>query len=193
MENFDELQSLWGQQTSSRINTSASQVIEKAEANMKKLKMGQYITIGILSSATIILLGYFLWVGVSQINAFTIGLGIMVAVITLRILLEWISVNKLRRIKPDSSMIQFSDQMAQFYVWRRKINMIIVPIIYIAYTLGFSLMLPAFRENLSYGMYLYVLISGFGSLVVLAFFISRQIKKETQLLKVLKSKDNNHF
>ncbi len=186
MENFDDLQNLWNKQSGSPINTTTSDLIKKAEVNMKRVKIGQLLAIGILSILTIILTGYFIWAGAYRLNALTIGLGIMIGVIVVRIMLEWISVYKLKGIKPDSSMIEFSNRIARFYTWRRKIHVIFTPIIYISYTAGFALLLPSFRENLSYGMYLYVLISGFGSLIFLAFFIARKIKKETQILNLLK-------
>jgi hypothetical protein len=190
MENFDELQSLWNKQSGSRINTTTSDLIRKAEVNMKRVKIGQFLTIGILSTLTTILIGYFIWVGAYRLNALTIGLGMMISVIIVRIMLELISVNKLKRIKPDSSVIEFSNRIARFYTWRRKIHVIFIPIIYISYTAGFAFLLPSFREKLSPGMYLYVLISGFGSLTFLAFFIARKIKKETTLLNLLRSIKN---
>jgi len=187
MENFDDLKTLWSQQSGSRISVTATDLIKKAEVNMKRLKMCQFFTIGILSTLTMVLIGYFLWVGAQRPNALTLGLGVMIAVILIRIALEWVSANKLKSIKPDRSLSEFSISMARFYVWRRKINLIFVPLIYTSYTAGFASLLPTFRENLSYGMYIYVLASGFGSLIVLALFIARLIKKETKILNFLKS------
>ena len=187
MENFDDLKSLWNRQSGSRINTTGSDLIKKAEVNMKRLKIGQFFTIGILSTLTAILIGYFMWVGAHRLNTLTLGLGMMIGVILVRIILEWVSVSKLKALRPDSSMIEFSNRMTRFYSWRRRINLIFVPLIYTSYTVGFILLLPAFKENLSHGMYVYILISGFGSLIVLALFIARQIKKETKILNLLRS------
>lgn len=187
MENFDDLENLWNKQASSRVKTTTSDLIRKAESNMKRVKIGQFLTIGILSTLTSVLIGYFVWAGVHRLNGLSIGLGLMIGVILVRIILEWVSVNKLKRIKPDSSMIEFSDRIARFYVWRRKIHLIFIPTIYITYTAGFTLLLPSFKANLSPGMYLYVLISGFGSLIVLALFIARKVTKEAQILNLLKS------
>ncbi len=187
MENFDELQSLWNQQAGSRTSITASALIRKAESNIKKLKTGQAWTIAVLATLSTILTGYFVWIGAYRFNILAVGLGVMIGVILLRILLEWISVNKLKKIKPDSSMIEFGSRMADFYAWRRRIHFIFIPIIYICYIAGFAALLPSFKQNLSYGMYLYVIISGFVSLLVLAVFIGKQIKKETKILILLKS------
>ncbi|HYF66531.1 MAG TPA: hypothetical protein VD884_00280 [Ohtaekwangia sp.] len=186
METFNDLQSIWNQQPGVNTTTTASDLIKKSEEEVKRLKMGQFITISILSTLTIVLIGYFIWVGAHQLNELTIGLGVMISVILIRILIEWISVNKLKAIKADSTMIVFGHKMEKFYLWRRRIHVFIVPVIYLSYTFGFIVLLPSFQANLSYGMYLYVLISGFVSLVVLAFFIARQIKKETRILNLLR-------
>src|SRR6478609_2691265 len=108
MENFDDLKTLWSQQSGSRVSVTATDLIKKAEVNMKRLKMGQFFTIGILSTLTMVLIGYFLWVGAQRPNALTLGLGVMIAVILIRIALEWVSANKLKSIKPDRSLSEFS-------------------------------------------------------------------------------------
>ena len=187
MENFDDLQMLWNRQAGSKASTSAADLIGRAEANMKALRMGQLLTIAILATLTAILIAYFIWVGAHRLNAITVGLGVMIGVILIRIVLEWISVNKLKAIKPDCAMIDFGSRMTKFYRWRRKIHLLFVPAIYISYTAGFVLLLPAFKENLSRGLYLYILVSGFVSLVVLAFFIARQIRKEIRILNLMRT------
>ena len=62
-----------------------------------------------------------------------------------------------------------------------------VRLIYISYIVGFILLLPLFKENLSHGLYLYIVITGFGSLIILALFVARQIRKETEVLNLLKN------
>ena len=186
MEKFDDLHNVWGNQSDSKPAISASDLIKKGEAHRKKLKASQFWTIGILSALIIILVGYFIWMGVHKLNGFTIGLAIMICVIIMRVTLEWISVIKFNAIKPDTSLKEFSNKMQQFYSWRKRIHWIFIPIIYILYIVGFTMMLPSFKENLSQGMYVYVIISGYGSLIVFALFIIRFIKREVQLLDYLK-------
>ena len=185
MEKFDDLHNVWGNQWDPMPAISASDLIKKGEAHRKKLKASQFWTIGILSALIIILVGYFIWVGVHKLNGFTIGLTIMICVIIMRVTLEWISVIKFNAIKPDTSLKEFSNKMQQFYSWRKRIHWIFIPI-YILYIIGFTMMLPSFKENLSQGMYVYVIISGYGSLIVFALFIISFIKREVKLLDYLK-------
>jgi hypothetical protein len=186
MDNFENLKNLWSQQPPSNRHTSAAQLIEKAEANMKKLRIGQYFTVGILSTLSATLVAYYLWVAVDGVNMFTVGLGTMVGVILIRVILELISMKKLSRIQPDSALTDFSIKMATFYGWRRRIQSIFVPIIYVSYTAGFVLLLPAFKDNLSPGMYWYVVISGSVILIGMAIFVRIQVQKEIRILNLLK-------
>jgi len=183
MENFDDLKSLWDNQSRLTTSTTASDLIQKAEAAMKRLKRKQRLTIVILTTLILILAAYFIWVGAHKFNSLTTGLGIMIGVVIVRILFEGFSVARLKKIKPDSSMIEFSGSMSDYYRWRRGINLVLVPVVYGAYIAGFTLLLPSFKEYFSRGMYLYILISGYGSLTVLALFIAWQIKKETAIVK----------
>lgn len=188
MENFDDLKNLWNKQSRVDTRATASDLIQRAEVAMKRLRTKQRSTITVLATLTLVLVAYFIWAGAHKFNSLTIGLGIMIGAVIIRILFECVSVIKLKKIKTDSSMIEFSNNMSRFYRWRRRINILLVPIIYGAYIAGFTLLLPPFKEHFSRGMYLYILISGYGSLTILALFIAWQIKKETMILNVLKAR-----
>lgn len=189
MKNFDDLKNLWNTQADIEFNTVATDLITKAEVHMKGLKIAQRWTIGILSTLTAVLIWYFLWVGAHRMNELTIGLSVMIGVIVIRIVLEWISVIRFNSIKPDNSMINFSRKMEKFYAWRKIINMIFVPVIYVAYVIGFLVLLPSFKVHLSAGMYAYIIISGCGSLAVITILIIRKIKQEIKMLNMLRKVD----
>ena len=106
--------------------------------------------------------------------------------LVLRIILEINSAHKFRKIKPDLSLIIYSKKIKEFYEWRKKIHLILTPIIYISYFAGFTMLLPTFKTNLSYGFFIYCLISGYGFFIIFGYFIIRQIKKELKLIEFLK-------
>lgn len=189
MEIFDELQDLWKKQPNRIVNTSAAELIKKGETHIKKVRDGQIGTIAILSILIIGLIAYFIKMGAHNMNELTIGLAIMISVIVARVILEFISMKKFRGIKATSSLIEFSNKMQQYYRWRRIIHTVCIPIIYISYTIGYSLLLPSFKANLSYGMYLYVVISGYGCLTAFALFMVGILRKEMKLLEFLKGLD----
>jgi len=187
MKTFEELQNIWDQQTESNIKPDATDIIKKAEVHTKKIKRNHFWTRIILSLTSIILIAYYIWVGAYKQTIFNFGLCIMITMLLFRIALEWISVKKLENLKTDVSLIEYSKLAQKFYNWRKRIHYILTPIIYITYIAGFTLLLPLFKENFSRGFYLYILISGFGFLLIFGLFIIRMIRKEIKLLDFLKN------
>lgn len=187
MKTFEDLQTIWNQQTEANSNPTVTAIIKKAEAHTKKIKRNHFWTITILSLTSIVLISYFIAVDAYKQTLFSLGLGIMIVMLILRVVLEWISVKKFNNIKTDVSLIEYSKLTHQFYQWRKKINYILTPIVYLTYIAGFSLLLPVFKENLSKGFYLYIVLSGFGFLLFFGFFMIKIIKKEIQLLDFLKN------
>ncbi|MFN5168822.1 MAG: hypothetical protein ACK5DD_04305 [Cyclobacteriaceae bacterium] len=186
METFDELQTIWSKQPNSIVNTSAAELMERGKAHIKKVRTGHWGTITIISVLIIVLIGYFVGMKSYRMNGLTTGLTLMIVVMIVRVVLEWMSVNRFRSIKAENSLTEFSAGMQGYYAWRKRIHTVFIPIIYILYVIGFTLLLPAFKENLSRGMYLYCMISGYGFLTLFALFMVRILKKEMKLLEFLK-------
>ncbi|MEQ9405102.1 MAG: hypothetical protein RIM99_16040 [Cyclobacteriaceae bacterium] len=186
MEKFDELQTIWNKQSNNVGKTSAEKLMKKGEAHIKKVRAGHWGTITIISVLAIVLIGYFFWMKAYQKNGLTIGLTLMIVVMIVRVLLEWMSAIRFRSILPDIPLAEFSAKMQLYYEWRKKIHTIFIPIIYTLYMMGFTLLLPSFKANLSHGMYLYCVISGYGFLTLFGLFLIRLLRKEMKLLKFLK-------
>ncbi|PWA09358.1 hypothetical protein [Flavobacterium laiguense] len=187
MKTFEDLQTIWNQQTKASSNPTANDIIKKAEAHTKKINRNHFWTSAILSLTSLILISYYIIMDAYMQTTLNLGLSIMIGMLLLRILIERISVSKFNAIKTDVSLIEYSKLTHQFYQWRKKIHYILTPIVYVTYIVGFTLLLPVFKENLSKGFYLYILISGFGFLLIFGYFILKIIKKEMQLLDFLKN------
>lgn len=187
MKTFEDLQSIWNQQTESNSNPTVTDIIKQAEAHTKKIKRNHFWTTAILSLTSILLISYYIGVDAYKHTQFSIGLSIMIVMLLLRVIFEWISVKKFKNIKTDVSLIEYSKRTRLFYQWRKKIHYILTPIVYLIYMAGFTLLLPLFKENFSKGFYLYILISGFGFLLIFGFIMMKMIKKEIHLLDFLKN------
>lgn len=187
MKTFEELQNIWDQQAESNTKPATTSIINKAEAHTKKIKRNHFWIRVILSVTSIILISYYIWVGAYKQTLFSFGLGTMIAMLVFRIVLEWVSAEKLAHLNTAVPLLEYSKQVQQFYQWRKKIHYIFTPIIYLAYSAGFAFLLPIFKENFSRGFYLYIVCSGFGFLLLFGLLMIQIIKKEIQLLDFLKS------
>lgn len=189
METFDSLQELWNQQSVAITKPSAGELMRKGQAHIKKIKASQVATTGILAALIITLVAYFISMEAHKLNELTIGLTIMIGVMLTRVALEVISIKKFAAIVPDISLVEYSIRMQEYYSWRKRIHLVFIPIIYITYMFGFTLLLPAFKANLSFGMYWYVVISGYGFLTFFALMLVRILRKERGILNALKEID----
>lgn len=187
MTDFNNIQDLWNHQKGSASNTTASDIIAKSEKHKKNIKRNHIFTITIISMTAAILIGYLSWVDFFEWHLFTIGLILMIVMLLIRILIEMMSSNKFRKLNPKLSLSDYSQGMIRFYQWRKTIHFRITPIIYISYIIGFTMILPTLKANLSTGVYWYCLISGFGCLIGLGFFIFKKIKEELRQVEFLKS------
>lgn len=187
MKTFEELQNIWDQQTEPNLKPAAGDIIKKAEEHTKKIKRNHFWTRIILSVTAIVLIFYYIWVGAYRQTLFSLGLGIMITMLLFRIVLEWISARKFKELKTDVSLLEYSKLTQQFYQWRKKIHYVITPIVYLTYIVGFALLLPIFKESFSKGFFLYIVLSGFGFLLLFGLLMIRIIKREIRLLDFLKN------
>lgn len=181
MKTFEELQSSW-QQKEQKINEPLLNLITRKIQNVKAKKK---ITMVILAITMAILFGYFLWVGFYAPPLFTVGLILMMAVLTIRIMLEWRSMNLLNRIPLDHSYYKHHETMKVYYNSRLRIHQVITPGLLIIYWIGFVMLLPTLKDNLTSFWFTYVWISSIPIAIAMVVFIRYHIKKERKTLEQL--------
>lgn len=186
MEKFNEIQSIWNQQSVAIPKLNSNEIINDSNQKAKKLKNDYYWTIGILSTLIIVLSLFYYSIFNSQTFNQIRGLGLMIVIIILRIIFEIHSIYKFKKVDFTSNFKNYNDQLISFYKFRRLIHFILTPIIYILYILGFISLLPLFKANLSNGFYSYIEFSGFGFLVFFSFVLYKVIKRDLTDLDYLK-------
>ena len=188
MEKFEELQTIWNQQSDLNPTQNSSQIIKLAEQKSKIITVKHFWTIGILSMLAFVLIAYYIWACdyESMGFIFTLGLRTMILVIIIRIILEIVSVIKFKKINFNDDFKNHTLRLKKFYTLRKTIHYVLTPIIYLLYILGFTALIPQFKHSFSNGMFLYIIISGFGFLIFFSFFMIKEIKKDIVNLNFLK-------
>ena len=82
----------------------------------------------------------------------------------------------------------YHNYLKRFYSLRKVVNYVITPICFGIYVYGLSLLFPYFKREFSEGFYIYLVVSGIVSLLVIAFIIIRGIVKENQFYNELLEK-----
>jgi hypothetical protein len=192
MIDFNQLQQSWQAQSSARSPLSPETILTKARATQKKMVRDTRITIVVLSFTLITLIAYFFWIGWFAVNPFTIGLGLMIGSMVWRIFLEAISKFKLNKLPLHLAHFDFRNGVVLYVKKRKFIHLTLTPIIYIVYTIGFSMITPYLFKYLSFPFFIYCIISGYGFLTFLAFMIRKKIKEELKELQFLLDATSNN-
>ncbi len=184
--NFEQISQNWQNQEHKSESNSAEYIMDIAKKQNQELKHKKLWTIGILCLTSIILITFFIYVGAYNNWTESFGLSLMIAMLLLRIIIEFLSKQHLQRIDKTLDFQTYVYKYKRYFKKRQWLHFVITPIIYLTYFGGFVSMLPVFKAELSSGFYLYILISGFVVFIGLAVFIAFHIRKELQDLQFLK-------
>ncbi|MFD2918767.1 hypothetical protein ACFS6H_03530 [Terrimonas rubra] len=184
METFETLENIWNNQPALP-RLSAADIELKARAQAKAIKAKHQWTIVIISITAMVLIAYFIWITAYDHRMLFTGLGIMIVMLLLRILAEYRSIRKLNTLSAEISLTEYAGRLKRFYQWRKRIHLVLTPVVYGLYMVGFILLLPAFKTAFSAGFFWYIIISGIAFFIVFGVFMARQIKRELTILAVL--------
>lgn len=182
MKDFENLKSQWESQPEMEApNNGVKLIIEK----MTRIKNKQRITNVVLSITVLVLIGFFFYISAYSNFIVTSALILMAGSLLIRVFTENLSIRKLKRINVTTDAVTFKNKISEYYKKRIQTHYILTPIIILFYSIGFVILLPYFKEALSSWFYTYIQVSAIVVLIVLGFFIRKQILKELEILKGL--------
>ena len=182
MKTFNDIKSEWGEQKESETpKNGASKIIEETI----KIKNKQWITNLILGSTVLLLIGFFFYIKAYLVTKVTLALALMILSLVIRIVMELLSILRLKKIKFQDSTVSFKENLMTYYKRRLNTHYIFTPIILVAYIIGFLTLLPYFKESLSSGFYTYIIVSGLLILIIGLFLMYKKIRQELNALRNL--------
>lgn len=183
MNDFKDIKSSWSQRNLPTMPKNGSNVIIKNSQQLKKAQlMGQLV----LSLTVGVLLCFFFYVSGFKNATFTWGISLMVCSLLLRIGVEIFSKAKLKKLNPTLEVAVFNQKMMSYYNSRLSIHYLLTPICFLSYIIGFIIILPVFKANLSPGFYSYIVVSAILSFICLTVLIAFQVKKELKLIQEMR-------
>ena len=183
MTEFKDLKSKWEQQPKVEIPSNGLEDIIK---KINRLKHKQRIGNIVLLTTALILTVFFFYINAYSNALVTFALFLMIGSLLIRVFLEYLSIKKLNQLDVTSTTSTFTTNMALYYRGRIKIHYIITPVILLFYCIGFIILMPFFKSSLSDGFYTYIVVSSIVILLIMVFFIGKQIQKEMKILKQIK-------
>lgn len=182
MNNFEKLQDSWKNQPDS---TATERDFESLLTNVRAISNKQRIMNVVLSITILILLGFVFYVSGYKHTTFLTGISLMIGSLIVRIVIEALSTRRLNKMNFLQRSAQFKQQLIRYYRSRKKIHYILTPLCIAVYCIGFGILLPLFKASLSYGFYLYILLSSIVLLLLFSVFIIKQVKIELRKLRQL--------
>lgn len=186
MDSFKKIQSEWEKQAEIVIPENGFETIL---SKIKAIKNKQKITNVVLGITVLILIGFFFYISGYNNNQVVLGLSLMIGGLITRIIIEILSIRRLKKLNRSKNNRVFRQDLIAYYSQRKIVHLVITPLIVLSYSIGFIILLPLFKANLSSGFYTYVVVSSTVVFLVLGIFISRQINNELVELRTLKDRE----
>ena len=182
MNNFEEIQNQWKNQP--KVETSDKE-FSKLLNGIQGIEKKQKISNVVLTVTIMVLVAFIIYVAGYNNATFMVGISIMIMSLFIRILIEITSIKSLKKLNYLDDSRSFKEALLKYYKSRKGIHYVITPLILIAYAIGFIILLPLFKENLSYGFYVYIICSSIVLLIFFSIFIARHAKRELLKLREL--------
>lgn len=182
MKEFEDLKSGWNNQPHIQTTNKGSKNVIKTVLFIKRK---QQITNMVLGVTIMVLISFFFYIKAYKNTTVALALFLMIGPLLVRIFMEYISRKELKKINIATNSKSFKLQMIDYYKKRIRTHRVFTPIIGILYIIGFIMLLPFFKENLSIGLYTYIKFSGAVIFIILTLFIRKEILKELKILKQL--------
>lgn len=187
MENeFEALQSQWQKDKNSIENDAKENRIEEVLSVIQKKKTWStkfhYGNIVVLSIVLLGITAFFYFVAPVEHVLSRIGVSLMIGGLLIRIIIEFISVSKSKKINMLDQALYATEDTIVFYKFRRKIHGPVTIVIVALYTIGFYMISPEF--SLYFENWQMILIDGsyIVGAVILIIVIRKNIKKEIRIL-----------
>lgn len=182
MNEFENIKTQWTQrQKTYDPETGYKEILKKSAQIRKKQRIGQIV----LGATVIILLLFFFYVSAYNSNRAFWGLGIMMASLVIRMIIEYFSICSFSKIPPFEKMKDYNQKLISYYRTRKLIHFLVTPLLFGSYIYGFILLLPVFEKNLSESFYSYISWSSVFIFTGLLVLIGVQIKRELFILNKL--------
>lgn len=187
MENeFEALQNQWQKDKNTIENDATENSIEEILSVIKKKKTWSitfhYGNILVLSIVLLGITAFFYFVAPVEHLLSRIGVVLMIGGLFIRIIIEFISVSKSKKINMLDQALHATEKTIAFYKFRRKIHGPVTVVIVALYTIGFYMISPEFSLYFENWQMILIDVSYIIGAVILIIVIRKNIKKEIRIL-----------
>ncbi len=180
MKDFNDLQALWQNQTTTPSNNAEKLIGLAKDQKMKSIRKHRS-GILVLSITSLILIS--LWSFTPFANPVGYGLTIMISALISRVILETYSYKRMQNIDITGVSSEYQQQIKAYFKLRKQLMTSVTAITVILYIFGFVIMLPTFKQTLPSWFYWYIIAFLIVGIPLGSYFLIRQARSEIQDLK----------
>lgn len=180
MTDFENIKVQWLQKDIPEIPPDgAAKVMDRARRIIRK----QLATKVILSSVLLVLVFFFVYVSAYNHTRASLGLALMIGCLLVRVVAEFLFAFRKKYVLFSLDASGFARKLKRYYRSKLYINYVLTPVLFAGYMIGFTLLLPVFKNTLSPGFYTYILYSSWMIFGILAVFIGFQVRRELRNIR----------
>jgi hypothetical protein len=182
-DKIDNLKEMWQNARSKGASQPADtgHIIAMAKQQMKSSIHLQLRTILILMITLVGIAAFFMYVAKLKQTMSHIGSGLMLGGLTLRIMIELISIYLSNKINLSESALKSNNASLAYFQFRKRINGPVTISIVILYSMGFYMLTPEFSLFFSKPVMIMMDLSYILIAVIFTWFIRITIKKEMKI------------
>jgi hypothetical protein len=185
MIEFENLQDIWSQQSTPKQADLAANIIAKAEDNKREMTSIHRATMVILAVTAIGIVICFSSVNIQKISQPLVGILMMLGSMVLRLIMELVSYKRFKKVDILADFKTYTHEIAHFYRFRKMVQFVITPLSLLAYGIGFCLLLPNAKHNVSTAFFAFIIGSALVFSAIITIIIVRQNRKEIDILDFL--------
>lgn len=181
---FDELQNKWqkGKKDIENNNEVIDETLASITTNKNSNVRFHYGNIAVLSVTFIGVAAFFYFVAPVKEVLSRVGVTLMLGGLLIRIVIEYISVSKSKRVDVIDNVLETTNRTLDFYTFRKQIHGPVTISIVALYTIGFYMITPEFNLYFNTGQMVIMDFSYVIGAIIFISFIRKSIKKEIKIL-----------
>lgn len=177
MNEFNNMILGWKNQPIPGASNNSRAIVELAKKRITGSRNKHIATIAVLGITLFILVLFTIYTGWKS-SLFASGIGLMISALGIRIGVEWWSSVQLRKLNIGDFASNYLKQLIHFYQIRKRIHGTFTVVVFGLYVIGFTMLLPLFKESLPNGFFIYIIISGLVVFASLIYFIGKKVNEE---------------
>lgn len=185
MNSFNKIKNIWSSQSlleMADVPAALQDRIRRADKGIGRFHVNTIIVL--VTTMILITVGYLLLFKLQSLVSVS-GISIMNIALMVRVVFEWESYNRMRKLDWLRPLPDFCVKLEKYYNWRIKVHKLPTWLTFGSYVVGVIMLFVIFYDSLSKFWFWFFVIEFIVIVLILSYLIRRWIRKEMKLYQEL--------